>query len=125
MVARLFAPMETLIRKFARRGDGSVVPLFALALIPIFRTVGAAVDYSRANSVRAKLQGAIDSAVFAGISDGTNNWKQTALNVFLANSQVSNDVAVATPSFSDDGHGNYSASANAVVTTMFGLLGVT
>jgi Flp pilus assembly protein TadG len=125
MVARLFAPMETLIRNFTRRRNGSVVPLFALALIPIFGTVGAAVDYSRANSVRAKLQAAADSAIFAGISDGTTNWKQTALNVFLANSHVSTDVTVATPSFSDDGKGNYSASANAVVTTMFGLLGVT
>lgn len=125
MFARLFAPMESLARNLVRRRDGSVVPLFALALIPIFGTVGAAVDYSRANSVRAKLQAAIDSAIFAGISDGTTNWKQTALNIFVANSQIPNDVAVATPSFSDDGQGNYSASANAVVTTMFGLLGVT
>src|SRR5882672_6261991 len=99
MVACLFAPMETLIRNFTQRRDGSVVPLFALALIPIFGTVGAAVDYSRANSVRAKLQAAIDSAIFAGISDGTTNWKQTALNIFLANSQIPNDVAVGTPSF--------------------------
>ena len=34
---------------------GSVAPMFALAVIPVFGLVGAAVDYSRANSIKAGL----------------------------------------------------------------------
>lgn len=125
MIARLFAGIESLTRNFARRRDGSVVPLLALALVPLLGTVAAAIDYSRAASMRTKLQAAVDAAIFAGIRDGSENWKQTALNIFFANSQTPNDVAVGTPSFTDDGKGAYSASANAVVTNMFGILGIT
>ena len=42
--------------------DGaSVIPTFALALLPITGFVGAAVDYSRANSARTAMQAAVDA----------------------------------------------------------------
>jgi Flp pilus assembly protein TadG len=40
---------------------GGVAPLLALAALPIMGTVGAAIDYSRANSARAAMQAAADS----------------------------------------------------------------
>lgn len=41
---------------------GNVAVMFALALVPMLGFVGAAVDYSRANSARSSMQVAIDSA---------------------------------------------------------------
>ena len=44
----LLAALKHLGACFNRRSDGSVMPLFALTLVPMFGLVGAAVDYSRA-----------------------------------------------------------------------------
>lgn len=41
--------------------DGNVAITFALATIPMIGFVGAAVDYSRANAVKASMQAALDS----------------------------------------------------------------
>lgn len=124
MIARLLARLGSQTRSFARRRDGSVAPLLAISLIPVLGTVAAAIDYSRASAVRTKLQAAMDSAMFAGIRDGSENWQQIAQNMFFANNKISNDVAINNPSFSADGNGTYSARANAVVTNMFGILGI-
>ena len=43
----------------ARAGNTTV--LFALAVVPIFGSVGAAVDYSRANNARTAMQAALDA----------------------------------------------------------------
>jgi predicted XRE-type DNA-binding protein len=53
--------------------------------------MGAAVDYSRANSVKASLQAALDSAVLAGAKDGTSKWLTTASNTFNGNVKASID----------------------------------
>jgi Flp pilus assembly protein TadG len=82
MTARLSSAIGSLSRHFLWQSGGSVAPLLALALVPIIGSVGAAVDFSRASDVRAKLQAAVDAAVIAGAHDGTANWTQTALNVF-------------------------------------------
>ena len=47
---------------FFKDQKGAIAPMFGLALIPILGFVGIAVDYSRAASARAALQGAIDGA---------------------------------------------------------------
>ena len=47
--------------RFARARDGNVAITFALALIPMLAFVGAAVDFSRANSIKASMQAALDS----------------------------------------------------------------
>jgi Flp pilus assembly protein TadG len=51
--------------RFCHDRRGGVAPMFALAIVPIFGLVGAAVDYSRANSVRAGMQSAIDATALA------------------------------------------------------------
>lgn len=40
---------------------GSIMPFFALTIIPVIGFIGAAVDYSRANSVKAAMQAALDA----------------------------------------------------------------
>ncbi len=51
--------------RFCQDRRGGVAPMFAIALIPVFGLVGAAVDYSRANSIRAGMQSAIDATSLA------------------------------------------------------------
>lgn len=48
-------------RSLACDSRGNVAVIFGLAVIPVFGLVGAAVDYSRANSARTALQAAADS----------------------------------------------------------------
>src|SRR5262245_30509044 len=61
MLARLqTADFGPLLRFFKDR-KGSVVPLLGLAVVPLIGSVGAAVDYSRANSARTAMQAALDA----------------------------------------------------------------
>jgi Flp pilus assembly protein TadG len=51
--------------RFLKDRRGGVAPMFALAIVPVFGLVGAAVDYSRASSVRTGMQSAIDATALA------------------------------------------------------------
>jgi Flp pilus assembly protein TadG len=53
------------IDKFRAARGGNVVITFALALIPLMIVVGAAVDYSHANSIKVAMQAAADSTALA------------------------------------------------------------
>jgi Flp pilus assembly protein TadG/uncharacterized protein YegL len=53
------------IRSFAAERGGNILPMFGLTLVPMLALIGAAVDYSRANSVKAALQAALDSTALA------------------------------------------------------------
>ncbi|PAY05029.1 hypothetical protein CK489_30990 [Bradyrhizobium sp. UFLA03-84] len=48
-------------RRFSRAKDGNVAVIFTLAILPIIAFVGAAIDYTRANSARSSMQAALDS----------------------------------------------------------------
>ena len=59
------AGRNMLLSQFFKDLRGGVAPMFAIAVVPIFGLVGAAVDYSRANSVRTGMQSAIDATALA------------------------------------------------------------
>jgi Flp pilus assembly protein TadG len=71
----------------AARG-GNVAITFAIAAIPILGAVGAAVDYSRANDVKAKLQAAIDATALMiskeAATDTSTELQTNASNYFFA-----------------------------------------
>jgi Flp pilus assembly protein TadG len=48
-------------KRFIGANEGNIAVLFTLAAIPIISFVGAAIDYSRANSARSTMQAAMDS----------------------------------------------------------------
>jgi Flp pilus assembly protein TadG len=50
-----------LMNRFLRDRHGGVAPMLALAAVPLMGFVGAAIDYSRAASVRTAMQMALDS----------------------------------------------------------------
>ena len=53
--------MPKILPRFAGDRRASILPFFALTIIPVIGFIGAAVDYSRANSVKAAMQSALDS----------------------------------------------------------------
>jgi Flp pilus assembly protein TadG len=53
------------LMRFLRDRRGSIAPIIAGAAIPIVSLAGAAVDYSRANSLKASIQSALDSTALA------------------------------------------------------------
>src|SRR5262245_23492788 len=58
-----------LFQRFRHDQRGNFAILFGLALLPVAGMVGAAVDYSRANAVRAALQAAADAAALTVARD--------------------------------------------------------
>jgi len=58
---RLWSTLRVHLRDFRSARSGNVAITFAIAALPIIGGVGAAVDYSHANSVKVALQAALDS----------------------------------------------------------------
>ena len=74
---KMLKSAHRLIADFRAAKGGNVVITFALATIPVVGGVGAAVDYSRANSAKTALQAAIDSAALI-----LSNWNPVRLMFF-------------------------------------------
>jgi Flp pilus assembly protein TadG len=74
------------LRAFRASRRANVTVTFALALVPIVGSVGAAVDYSRANAVKVALQAAADSTVLM-LSKEVGSLNQTIVLDSLSESQ--------------------------------------
>jgi Flp pilus assembly protein TadG len=87
------------LRRFGRHQGGSVASIAALAAIPLIFSVGAGVDYSAANTAKAKLDAVADTAALAAVDhqaiSGTAAAAQTkAQNVFNAEAANLTNVTV-------------------------------
>jgi Flp pilus assembly protein TadG len=84
----LFLGMRRMLRDFGAARAGNVAVTFALAAIPVVGFVGAAVDYSRANDMKAKLQAAVDSTALMlskeAATDTASQLQTNASKYFLA-----------------------------------------
>ncbi len=58
--------------RFAGANQGNIAVIFAIALVPVISFVGAAIDYSRANSARSSMQAALDSTALMLSKDLTS-----------------------------------------------------
>jgi Flp pilus assembly protein TadG len=77
------------VRRFRRDERGNVALIFALASIPVILSVGAAIDFSYANKVSAKLNALADAAALAAVdkqalAESIDAAKTTAKNMFDA-----------------------------------------
>ena len=118
---------KKLYRKFTRfaaaRG-GNVVITFALATLPILGFVGAAVDYSRANSMKAAMQTALDSTALMlskeASTDTEDQLKANALKYFTAlfNRTEAKNIAI-NVAYSTDGGSKVVISATAQLPADF------
>ncbi|MBR0791999.1 pilus assembly protein [Bradyrhizobium manausense] len=95
-----------LVSRLRRDSRANVAVTFAIALVPIITSIGCAVDYSMATRIKAKLQGAADSASVASISVNSAGYK--AAMSMTSNGSVAAGVAEANNIFS----GNASAFAS-------------
>src|SRR5882757_2595766 len=57
--------IRSFLQTFLKDPRAGVAPMFALAVIPVMGLTGAAVDYSRANSIKTALQSALDATALA------------------------------------------------------------
>ena len=72
--ATIFNRVRTAVRRFAKADRGNVAIMFGIAAVPVISLVGAAIDYTRANSARSSMQAALDSTALMlakDLSDGT------------------------------------------------------
>jgi Flp pilus assembly protein TadG len=124
MFDRVCNTIQRNVLRFNGDAQAAIAPMFALLLVPLMAIVGATVDYTRANKLKASLQNVLDSALLAGARDGSTNWNNVALNYFNANLSA-NDASVAAPSFTLNGARAYVGSASASVqTTFLGVMGI-
>jgi Flp pilus assembly protein TadG len=116
-------------RAFGAAKDGNVVMTFALATLPIVGFVGAAVDYSQANSVRTALQAALDSTALMLSKEAANltsaQMQTKATNYFMAmfNRPQATSIVI-TPTYTTTGGSQVTVNGSANVPTNFmGVMG--
>jgi Flp pilus assembly protein TadG len=115
---------------FLQNRQASVAPMLALAAMPLFGAVGAAVDYSRAASARAEMQAALDASALLMAKDAKNvddaQLNAGASNYFNASFQNSEVENIQTTVAISSTSGGYlvSMSATGWVSTKFmGIMG--
>lgn len=121
--------LRTQLRSFARANRGNIAVTFALAALPVVGTVGFAVDYSHANSVKAAMQAALDSTALMLAKDAatvTSGQLQTnATNYFKAlftRPEATNITIAAT--YTESGGSKVVVNGSAKVPTAFlGIIG--
>lgn len=69
-VSEMISKTGRVMRRVLRERGGNVAITFAVTIIPTLAGIGAAVDYSNALRIRAKLQGAVDGAALAAVIQG-------------------------------------------------------
>lgn len=70
--ASLGRAVRCALDRLASATGGNVAVIFALATIPLISFVGAAIDYTRANTARTAMQAALDSTALMVAKDLTN-----------------------------------------------------
>jgi Flp pilus assembly protein TadG len=112
--------------RFLQDCRAGVAPILALGIIPMVGMVGAAVDYSRANSVRSAMQAALDSTALMLSKDAQSlsgeqlTSKATTYFNAMFNRPEAGNVLV-THQFSSPQPGMFSLtlSGSATINTMF------
>jgi Flp pilus assembly protein TadG len=113
-----------MLRHFFKDRRGGVTPMFALAIIPVFGLIGAAIDYSRANSVRTAMQAAADATALMLSKDASTltasqlSTKATAYFTALFNRPEAKGLSV-TPVYSTTGGSQLTITASASVDASF------
>jgi Flp pilus assembly protein TadG len=123
-ISRLFRTVGNLFREFHRANQGNIAVIFTIAAIPLIGAVGTAVDYSKANDVKSRLQSALDAAVLAGATQPSAQQISTASAVFSGDFNGQYD-ATATASFVQNANGSLGGTASSSAKVSFlGVFGI-
>lgn len=112
-----FAKARPFLR-FAKSERGNVLPLFALAIIPVFGLVGVAVDYSRAGAMRSDIQAALDATALmmsketTGLTQAQLQSKAAAYFTAIFNRPGAPTIVV-TPTLTSPQAGSYTLKVDA------------
>ena len=112
------------LRGFLQDRRGGVAPMFGLAVIPVVGFIGAAVDYSRANSVKAGMQSALDATALAmaklapTLTQGDLQTKSNAYFQAMFSHPEAKNVTI-TPSYTTTGGSQLTLNGSASVDTAF------
>jgi Flp pilus assembly protein TadG len=115
---------DMLFSRFVQDRCGGVAPMFALAIIPMIGLTGAAIDYSRASSVRAGMQAAIDATALAMAKLAptmTQSELETKTNAYfqaMFNHPDAKNV-VLTPNYSTSGGSKLTIAVSGSMDTTF------
>jgi Flp pilus assembly protein TadG len=116
------------MRNFIADRKGNAAMIFALATVPMIGFVGAAIDYSHANSIKAAMQASADATALAmaktagSLSASDLQTKSDAYFKALLTRPEAQNVATTTTYSSSSG--SLTVSANATMPTNFmGLMG--
>jgi len=118
-----------MLTHFLQDRRGSVAPMLALLALPLMGTVGAAIDYSRANATRAAFQASLDSTALmlskTAATQSAADMQTAATNYFnalFAHPEANNVTIAAT--YSSSGGSKVTLTGSATVNTNFlGVLG--
>jgi Flp pilus assembly protein TadG len=120
------------LREFRTLNSGNITVVFALSIVPIVGLVGAAVDYSNANSIKAAMQAASDSTAlmlaknYSTIDSWSLQTKASAYFNALFNRPGATGVTINASLTANGSSGSQvvvDASAN-VKTNFTGLMGI-
>jgi Flp pilus assembly protein TadG len=109
---------------FRSARGGNVAVIFAFSTLPLLAFVGAAIDYSRANSVKAAMQTALDSTALMlskeAASDTADQLKADALKYFTAvfTKSEAKDITI-NVTYGTDGGSNILLNATASLPADF------
>ena len=105
--------------------NGAVMPIFALALVPMMGLVGAAVDYARASSARTAMQASLDATTLMVAKEAStlpeNQTSTRATELFSASfnrDEVQSLQVSATVTNGSSGT-TVSSSAEGIIATRF------
>ncbi|MHA6644240.1 pilus assembly protein TadG-related protein [Mesorhizobium sp. A623] len=108
--------------KFLASESGSLVPIFALSLLPLLLAVGLSVDYTSATTTKADMQSALDAASLSIVTmpkDASRADRQTALQAAFLGNGGNGAAALNAFSIGADGTVNLQASATYAMPTNF------
>jgi Flp pilus assembly protein TadG len=120
----LLEKLPSRMRGFLADRKGNVAVLFALATIPMVGLVGAAVDYSHANSIKTKMQAAADATALAMSKTAGNlsasQLQSTATTYFQAlfNRPEAQNLSITT-NYTTSGGTTLTVGASATMATNF------
>lgn len=120
--------MQARLFQFGSDARANVAVTFAIAALPIFGMVGAAVDYTRVSRVQTQIQSALDSASLAVAKD-SRNLSDAALQVAAAKAFAGNfappaDLSLGAVSAARTGNTIRLQVAGSLQTTIAATMGV-
>ncbi|MGE0232746.1 MAG: pilus assembly protein TadG-related protein, partial [Flavobacteriaceae bacterium] len=119
--------LKRLCRRFAADGRGNVAVIFGIALVPLIAMAGAALDYSSAYNLRAKMQAAADAAALAATRNYGKSWatrKQIATDTFNHDLQSLTSASGVTFNIVDQGQSHLVTASAVKSTSLLGVVGI-